>query len=198
MHVGCGEKEPEVNEPPAPQYTSLSITDMEATGDATVEVATDKSDVPIGVGLKKPPETEIYVVGFNSAGKGYVNIDKSKIQANSYLTFTYFYNRACTPSIMGVYLLRVKGVVERESAHYGKFTLKHYDNNGKFIAGKYSDQGTIDNRHKGNWLTMEVYFESAPSNDIKFGCVWLSNGENASFYLTDVKVSEQSLMQTET
>lgn len=180
-----------------PNFTRLTIDDFEAVGDATVKVALDAEELPIGVGLKEPPKTESFIIGFNSVGGGYVTIDKSKIKANSYLTFTYFYERSCTPSIMGVYLLRVKGEVEKESSTYGKFILKHYDADGKFIAGKYSEQGTIDNRHKGNWLTMEVYFESAPSNDVTFSCVWINNGISASFYLTNVRISEQPLMQQE-
>jgi hypothetical protein len=187
--IGCSNADEGV------KYENLSLADMSASGNATIHEVTDTSILPKGVGQKQPPQTQSYVIGFNGVGTGNISIDKTKIKANSYLTFTYFYERTCTPSFMGLYLLRIKGVVERENPSFGKYVIKHFNQDGDFIAGIYSDSGVINNNLRSNWLTLEVYFEEQPSTDPKFGCVWISNGVNASFYITDVRISEQSLMQ---
>ena len=178
-------------------FTRLKFEDLTASGNAAIKIATDTDNVPVGVGQDNPPETETYIITFNGTySAGSVTLDKSKIIAGDYLTFTYYYNRTCTPTFLNLMLLRIKGTVERESASFGKFTVRHYDSNGKFIAGVYKDDEMINNNLKNNYLTLEFYFETAPSEDLKFGCVWLNNGNPANFYITDIRVSRQSLMQT--
>ncbi|MBR1968645.1 MAG: hypothetical protein IKA11_04555 [Clostridia bacterium] len=183
--------------PPAPQFTQLQASDFSTSGNAEIVSVTDNSVLPIGVGLREPPKTESYIITFNGAGSGKVKLNKSKIKANEYLTFTYYYERTCTPSFLGIYLLRIKGVVERDGTAFGDYVMRHYDADGDFIAGIYSDSGTLNSNLKGNWLTLEIYFESAPAKDLEFGCVWIGNGSSANFYLTDVRVSEKSLMNIE-
>ena len=190
--VGCGKT------PKSDNFTRLNIEDLTASGTATVRVATETDSVPVGVGQDNPPDTEIYIITFNGIySAGGINIDKSKIKAGDYVTFTYYYNRSCTPTFLNLMLCRIKGVVERENLSYGKYTVRHYDAKGKFIVGAYKDDEMINNNLKGNYLTLEVYFETAPNEDLKFGCAWL-NGGPAEFYLTDVKLSRQSLMDSAT
>lgn len=184
--------------PTKENFTRLNFEDLTATGTTAIKIATDTDSVPVGVGEDNPPATETYKITFNGTySAGSVALDKSKITAGDYLTFTYYYNRTCTPTFLNLMLLRIKGTVERESAIYGKYTVRHYDTNGRFIAGVYKDDEMINNNLKNNWLTLEIYFETAPSEDLKFGCVWLNNGISANFYITNLRVSRQSLMQAQ-
>lgn len=186
---GCGATAKE-------NFTRLKFENLTATGTTSIKIADQSDDVPVGVGEDAPPSTETYVVTFNGTYKGNVDIDKSLITAGDYLTFTYFYNRTCTPTFLGIMLLRIKGTIERESASYGKYIVRHFDSSGRFIAGTYKEDEMINNNLKNNWLTLEIYFETAPSEDLSFGCVWLNNGTSANFFLTNVRISRQSLMDS--
>lgn len=182
------------NEPVQENFTRLNIEDLTASGTATVRLATENDSVPVGVGQDNPPTTETYIITFNGVYKdGGIAIDKSKISAGDYITFTYYYNRSCTPTFMNLTLCRIKGVVEKENEKYGKYTVRHFDAKGNFIGGSYKEDQMINTNLKGNYLTLEVYFETAPSEDLAFGCLWLNSGP-ADFYLTDLKLSKQSLM----
>ena len=188
---GCAENE---NNSPVP-FDKVEVSSFTATGSAGVRLSNKYDDVPIGVGLDNPPSGEVFVITFNGTyNAGVVEIDKDLITKGTYLTFTYFYERKCTPTFLGIYLLRLQGEA-RGTYNGGKYVMKQFDAKGRRVEGTFNNsEGMINGNLKSNWLTVETYFETAPTENLRFGCVWINNGVSSDFYLTDVRLSKASLM----
>ena len=188
---GCAEKD--VKAPVS--FDRVELNSFIATGNATVRLSDKYDNLPIGVGLDNPPDGEVVVITFNGTyGAGGVEIDKNLIEKGTYLTFTYFYERTCTPTFLGILLLRLQGEA-RGTYNGGKYVMEQFDAKGRKVAGTFNNSdGMINGNLKNNWLTVQAYFETPPTENLKFGCVWLNNGVSANFYLTDIRISKASLM----
>ena len=196
IFTGCNQKESETEI----KTEMVKLSSFSAVGSATIKQAESSDYLPVGVGEDFAPDCDkSFIIRFTSQSSAdRIEIDKNIIKAGTYLTFDYYYERSCTPTFLGIYLLRLKGVADKNNfSSIAKYNcqVRQFGPDGEFVNGTFDNtSGTINGNLKGNYLTVEVYFSDAPTENLRFACAWLNNGQYANFYITNLRLSEQSLM----